>query len=136
MRWLALMLAVILSTAAAGAAGLIVLPAPSKALALAAIVASERSAFIVAAGLAALVLALFGLGAGNRAAFGLATLLALVAIAIGVLPLIQARQLAETRGVSLDLGRYLAARVDTEGPGQPDKKLTEETADRRLALDV
>jgi acetyl esterase/lipase len=130
------MLAVILSTAAAGAAGLIVLPAPSKALALAAIVASERSAFIVGAGLVALVLALFGLGAGNRAAFGLATVLALVAIAIGLLPLFQARQLARSRGVSLDYGRYLAARVDTEGPGQLDKTVTYATADRPLVLEV
>ena len=136
MRSLALWLGVVLSTAAAGAAALIFLPAPSRALALAAIVASERSAFIAAAGAAALVLALIGLGTGSRAAFPVATVLALGAIGGGVAPLLQARQLARARGVPLDLGRYLAARVDTQGPGRPDKTVTYATVDRPLALDV
>jgi acetyl esterase/lipase len=136
MRSLALLLAVILSTAAAGATALIFLPAPTKALALIAIVASERSALVVGAGLAALILALLGLGAENRVAFVVATLLSLVAIGGGVVPLFQARALARARGVSVDWGRYLAARVDTEGPGRPDKTVTYAQADRPLALDV
>jgi acetyl esterase/lipase len=124
MRTLALILAVVLSTAAAGAAGLIILPAPSMALALAAIVASERSAFIVGAALVALVLAIVGAGSGGRVAFALAILLGLAAIGIGLVPLVQARQLARARGVPLDLGRYLRARVDNDWTGQPDRKVT------------
>ena len=124
MRTLALVLAVVVSAGAAGAALLIVAPAPSKAIALAAIAASERSAFLVAAALLALVLAVVGLGPGTRGPVVLATLFALSAIAIGIVPLVQARHLARARGVSLDLGRYLHARIDTEGPGEPDRTLT------------
>jgi len=136
MRSLALWLGVVLSAAAAGAAGLIFLPAPSRSLALAAIVASERSAFIAAAGVVALVLAFVGLGTGSRAAFPVATVLALLAIAGGVTPLFQARQLARARGVPLDLGRYLTARIDSDGHGRPDKTVTYTNVDRPLALDV
>ena len=64
--------------------------------------------------------------------------LAICAIAIALIPLIQARQLASARSVPLDFRRYLHARLDTEGPGQPDRTVPYATVDggRVLSLDV
>lgn len=111
----------LLAVAAAGGAALIVLPAPSKTLALAAIVASERSLFLVVAAGLALVLIVTGLSPSNRILGGIAALLAIATVGIGTLPLAQARRLARSRGVPLSLGKYLSARIDTEGPGAPDR---------------
>ena len=134
MRAMATWLAVVLSTAAAGAAALIVLPAPTKALALAAIVASEKSVLIAAVAAVALPLALFDLRSKPGVA---ATLLALFALGASALPIVQARALARARGVSLDFARYLRAPIDGEGPGQPDKTVPYATVDgRTLSLDV
>jgi len=118
------LVAIVLATAAAGAAALIVLPAPSKGLALAAIVASERSAFVMTAGVIALLLVIVGLGPTSRSAAAVTALFALGAMAVSALPLIQAHQVAESRGVELDLAAYLRARIDTEGPGRPDRSIT------------
>jgi acetyl esterase/lipase len=111
----------LLAAGAAGGAALIVLPAPSQSLALAAIVASERSLFIVVGAILALILVVAGLAPATRMLAAVAVLLSIVAIGIGVVPLAQARRLARDRGVALDFGRYLAARIDTEGPGAPDQ---------------
>ena len=114
-------LALVIAAAAALAAALIVLPSVSHKVALAAIVASERSALIAAAAVVALPLAFFGFTRGRRAPSTLAVLLAVAAVGMSLLPLLQARSLARTRGVSLDMRRYLQAKVDTEGPGTPDR---------------
>src|SRR3954471_11339423 len=108
-------LALVVATAAALAAALIVVPALSHKMALLAIVASERSALITAAAIVALPLAFFGFTRGRRAPSALAVVLAVAAIGMCILPLAQARSLARTRGVSLDIGRYLQARIDSEG---------------------
>src|SRR5262245_38336182 len=113
------LLALVIATAAVLAAGLIVLPAVHNKMALAAIVASERSALIAAAAVLALPLAFFGFTRGRRMPSTIAVVLAVAAIGMCILPLAQARSLAKRRNVSLDLRRYLQAKVDTEGPGHP-----------------
>ena len=123
------LLGLLLAVGAAAAGALIVLPAPSKSLALAAIVASERSAFIVAAALVALGIALVLRGVESPFLASVIALLAVSAIALGMVPLLQARQLAAARGVSLDFSRYLHAKLDTEGPGQPDRTVPFATVD-------
>ena len=138
MRTILRVLAVLLAVGAAGAGALIVLPAPSKGLALAAIVASERSGFVVAAAVAALGIALVLRGIGSPFVATATALLAISAIALGLIPLVQARQVAEARGVPLDFRRYLHAKLDTEGPGTPDRTVPYATVDggRALSLDV
>jgi acetyl esterase/lipase len=131
------LLGLVLAMAAAAAGALIVLPAPTKGLALAAIVASERSAFIVAAAVVALGIALVLRGVESPFLAALTALLAVSAIALGMIPLLQARHLAAARGVSLDLRRYLHAKIDTEGPGAPDRTIPYATVDgQTLSLDV
>jgi acetyl esterase/lipase len=132
-KWVALAIA----TAAALAAALIVLPAVSMKMALAAIVASEKSALIAAAAVVALPLAFFGFTRGRRAPSALAVVLAVAAVGLCILPLTQARSLARTRGVSLDLRRYLQAPIDSQGPGHPNQTINHATVNGTpLALDV
>jgi acetyl esterase/lipase len=114
-------IALFLAAAAAGSAALIVLPAPSKTLALAAIVASEKSLFIAAAAVVAALIALGALRRGARVAPVIAILLSGAAFGIGLLPAAQARALAKVRGIALDPVQYLLASIDGEGPGNPDK---------------
>jgi acetyl esterase/lipase len=131
------LLGLLLAVGAAGAASLIVLPAPSRTLAMTAIVTSERSAFIVAAAVVALGIALVLRGVDSPFLAALTALLAISAMALGMIPLLQARQLAAARGVALDFRRYLHAKLDTEGPGQPDRTVTYATVEgRALSLDA
>jgi acetyl esterase/lipase len=131
------MLGLLLAVGAAAAAALIVLPAPTKLLAMAAIVASERSAFIVAAAVVALGMALVLRGVESPFVAALTALLAVSAIALGMIPILQARQLAAARDVPLDFKRYLHAKIDSEGPGQPDRTVPYATVDGKvLSLDV
>jgi acetyl esterase/lipase len=128
----------LLAVGASGASALMFVPAPSKTLALAAILASERSAFVIAAGVLALLLAYAG-RAPQAPLTPIATpALAIAAIALAAIPLLQARRLARARGVALDVGAYLRARVDSEGPGAPDRTVPFATVDggRVLSLDV
>lgn len=138
MRSILGLLGLLLAVGAAGAGALIVLPAPGKTLALAAIVASERSAFIVAAAVVALGIALVLRGVGSPFIASVIALLSVSAIALGLIPLVQARQVAQARGVTLDFKRYLHAEIDTEGPGHPDRTVPYATVDggRVLSLDV
>jgi acetyl esterase/lipase len=130
-------LALVIAAAAALAAALIVLPSVSHRMALVAIVASERSALIAAAAVVALPLAFFGFTRGRRAPSTVAVVLSVAAIGMCILPLAQARSLARTRGVSLEIRRYLQARVDTEGPGHPNQTINHATVNGTpLALDV
>jgi acetyl esterase/lipase len=145
--------AIVLAALAAGAAALIVAPAPSKSLALLAIAVSEKSALVVAAGALALALAVAALlaspppllassppapGWGARAwPAAVAVALAAAAVVVALIPLVQAGRLAAERQVRLKLGRYLAAPIDTEGPGRPQKVVEYAEVDgRRLVLDV
>jgi len=116
-------LALLLAATSAAAATLIVLPAPTKTLAFVAVLASERSAFLAGGGALAVLVLLMARGPSPFLAASL-VLLAVVAMSLGALPIIQARQLARARGVSLDFGRYLHARLDTEGPGAPDRTVS------------
>jgi acetyl esterase/lipase len=138
LRSILCLLGLLLAVGAAGAGALIVLPAPGKTLALAAIVASERSAFFVAAAVIALGIALVLRGVGSPFVASVIALLSVCAVALGLIPLVQARQVAQARGVPLDLKRYLHAQIDTEGPGHPDRTVPYATVDggRVLSLDV
>ena len=138
MRSILRLLGLLLALGAAGASALIVLPAPSKTLALVAIVASERSAFLVAAAVVALGIALVLRGVDSPFIASVIALLSVSAIALGLIPLVQARQVAQARGLPLDLKRYLHAQIDTEGPGHPDRTVPYATVDggRVLSLDV
>jgi len=112
-----LLLGVVLALASAAAAALIVLPAPSHDLALAAIVAGEKSFAIIGAALLASVLALVGSRPGAaRGLAAVAVLLSLAAIVLSLSPAAQALRLASERRVDLEFGRYLHARIDTRGP--------------------
>src|SRR4051794_9917796 len=131
------LLALVIATVAALAAALIVLPAVSMKMAQAAIVASEKSALIAAVAIVALPLAFFGFTRGRRAPSALAVVLAVAAVGACILPLTQARSLARTRGVSLDIRRYLQAPIDSEGPGHPSQTVHHATVNGTpLALDV
>ena len=138
MRSFLSLLGILLAVAAAGAGALIVLPAPNKTLALVAIVASERSAFLVAAAIVALGIALVLRGVESPFIASVIALLSVSAAALGLIPLVQARQVAQARGVPLDLKRYLHAQLDTEGPGHPDRTVPYATVEggRVLSLDV
>lgn len=137
MSRVALILGLLVALAAAAAAALIVLPAPTKTLALAAIVAGERSVFIIGAGVLASVLALMGSRPGGRLVATLVVLISLAAIVVGLIPPAQALRLASERRVDLSFSRYLHARVDTEGPQPAAKTVTYATVDgRALGLDV
>ena len=129
--------ALVIASVAALAAALIVLPSVSMKMAQAAIVASEKSALIAAAAVAALPLAFFGFTRGRRAPSALAVVLSVAAVGMCILPLTQARSLARTRGVSLDIRRYLRAPIDREGPGHPSQTVNHATVNGTpLALDV
>ena len=130
-------IALVIATAAAIAAALIVFPSVSMKMALAAIVASEKSALIAAAAVVALPLAFFGFTRGRRMPSMVAVLLAVAAVGMCILPLAQARSLAKARGVSLDMRRYLQAKIDSEGPGHPSQTVNHATVNGTpLALDV
>jgi acetyl esterase/lipase len=138
LRSILCLLGLLLALGAAGAGALIVLPAPGKTLALAAIVASERSAFLVAAAVVALGIALVLRGIGSPFIASVIALLSVSAMALGLIPLVQARQLAQARGVPLDLKRYLHAQTDSDATGHPDRTVPFATVDggRVLSLDV
>ena len=130
-------IALVITIAAAIAAALIVFPAVSMKMALAAIVASEKSLLIAAAAVVALPLAFFGFTRGRRMPSTIAVVLAVASVGMCILPLAQARSLAKARGVSLDMRRYLQARIDSEGPGQPSQTVNHATVNGTpLALDV
>ena len=133
-------LALVIAVAAALAAALIVVPALGMKMALLAIVASERSALIAAGAVVALPLAFFGFTRGRRMPSALAVVLVVAAIGMSVLPLAQARSLAKRRGVSLDVRRYLQAKIDSdgsEGSGHPNRTVEYATVNGTpLALDV
>jgi acetyl esterase/lipase len=130
-------IALVITIAAAIAAALIVFPSVSMKMALAAIVASERSALIAAAAVVALPLAFFGFTRGRRMPSMVAVLLAVAAVGMCILPLAQARSLAKARGVSLNMRRYLQAQIDSEGPGRPSQTINHATVNGTpLALDV
>lgn len=138
MGGLARLFCLVLAACSAAAAALIVLPAPSMPLALAAIVASEKSAVIVGAALLALALALADLRWGHRSALppALSAVLALGAIAIGLYPIVEAHRLARQHGVALDLRRALGAPIDLEGPGRPNLTVPYLTVDDGAALSL
>lgn len=114
---LVLLLGVVLAVAAAAAAALIVLPAPSNQLAMAAILAGEKSFAIIVAAVLASILAFVGSRPGaSRGLATLTVLLSLAAIVLALTPAAQALRLASERRVDLDFGRYLHSRIDTLGP--------------------
>lgn len=128
----------LLAVGAAGASLLIVLPAPNRTLALAAIVASEKSAFLVGAALLGLLLVFAGRSPLTPLTPVAAVLLAVFAIVLGTIPLVQAWRLAHQRGLRLDFAAYVKARLDSEGPGRPDKTVSFASVGdgRGLSLDV
>ncbi len=132
--------ALLLAAASAAAAALIVAPAPSMAFALGAIAASEKSAWIALAAALALLLAVGDLLWGHRAGLisTLAALLAAGALAVALIPVVQATRLGRARGVKIDWARALRAPLDTAGPGRPNLTVPYTTGPdgRTLSLDV
>ena len=132
--------ALLLAVASAAAAALIVAPAPSMAFALGAIAASEKSAWIAIAAALALLLAVGDLLWGHRAGLisTLAALLAAGALAVALIPVVQATRLGRARGVKIDWARALRAPLDTAGPGRPNLTVPYTTGPegRTLSLDV
>jgi acetyl esterase/lipase len=130
----------LLAAARAAAAALIVAPAPSMAFALGAIAASEKSAWIALAAALALPLAVGDLLWGHRAGLisTLAALLAAGALAVALIPVVQATRLGRARGVKIDWARALRAPLDTAGPGRPNLTVPYTTGPegRTLSLDV
>src|SRR3569832_606711 len=133
-----LLLGVVLAIAAAAGAALIVLPAPSNQLAMAAILAGEKSFVIIVAAVLASVLAFVGSRPGaSRGLAAVAVLLALAAIVLALSPATQALRLASERRVDLDFDHYQHTRINTQSPIKPPKTVTYATADGvSLGLDV
>ena len=86
----------------------------------------------------ALGLWLVGKEPGSRTAPGIAALLAVTTIGITLFPLLSADRVADAHSLSLDLGRYLRSRIDSEGPGHPDRTVRYATmaGNRIMAVDV
>jgi acetyl esterase/lipase len=137
MSRVALLLGVLLALVAAGAAALIVISAPSFNLALYAIGASEKSAYIIAAAVVAAVLALIGMRPGTRVISFAAILVAIATMIVALTPGAQALRLAGEKRVNLDFGRYLGSDVEKEAKGNPKKTVTYATVEgRALEADV
>lgn len=136
MRGLALGLALLLTVVAAAIALLIVVPSPNQQAALLAIAADEKGFVIVAVAVAGAALAWAGRDAAGPLWVGLAWMLAAVAVTLALLPPVQARRLANRRGVDLAWGRYLGAPFDI-APARPHQTVVYARPDGQpLALDV
>ena len=133
-------LALALALAAAGGGALVVLvQPPTHLLELLTLVASERSLFLTAGGLVALVLGLGALrgGAGLPVVSAATGVLALGAVVLGLIPFLASLRVGRERRIPLDFGRYLGARIDTEGPIGGTRTVGYTTVDgRTLGLDV
>ena len=137
LSWLASLAGLVLGLTAAGAAALIVSPAPSMGLAFVAVAAGEKSYVVIGVAVLASVLALLGSRPGLRGLSTLTVLLSLAAIGVGLVAPAQALRLASERRVDLDLGRHLTSRIDTARPMTADKTVTYATVDgQALGLDV
>jgi acetyl esterase/lipase len=139
-------LALLLAVAAAGGGALIFWRPPTHGLELLALVASERSLFLAAGALLALALVLGAVLVGARAPGPPATVAGAVVLAtvvlsvgglvMGVLPYLAARRVAREKQLALGIGRYLRARIDTEGPIRAGRTVTYATTSDGRALDM
>jgi acetyl esterase/lipase len=116
MRTAALILSLVLTGCAAGAALLVVAPSPTRNLAFLAVVLGEKTFITVAAALVGAALAAPFLVPGRRLAPGISLVLATFGAGIGLLPPVQAALLARERGVRLQLLRYFTAPIDIGKP--------------------
>ena len=133
-------LALALAAAAAGGGALVVLvQPPTHLLELLTLVASERSLFLTGGGLVALALGLGARrwGAGLPIVMAATGVLALGAVVLGLIPFLASLRVGRERRIPLDLGRYLGARIDTEGPIRGRRTVDYTTVNgRTLGLDV
>jgi acetyl esterase/lipase len=137
MSRVALLVGVLLALAAAGAAALIVISAPSFNMALYAVGASEKSAYIIAVAVVAAVLALIGMRPGTRVISFAAILIAIATMIVALTPGAQALRLAGEKRVNLDFGRYLGSDIEKEAKGNPKKTVPYATVDgHALEADV
>jgi acetyl esterase/lipase len=136
MRSALVVVSLVLTTAAAILALVVVVPAPTRSIAFLAIVVGEKTFVVVGAALVGGVAAYLNAGPGHRVGTGVALVLATFAAGIGVLLPAQALVLAHERGVRLDLGRYLTAPIDV-GKARPARTVVFTSAGgKALALDV
>src|SRR5690349_16818067 len=136
MRSALVILSLVLTGAAALAALVVVVPAPTRSLAFLAVVVGEKTFLIIAAALVGGVVAYLNTTPGHRVGPGVALVLATFAAGIGVLLPAQGLLLAHERGVRLDLRRYLASPVDI-GKARPARTETFATVDgKALGVDV
>ena len=137
MSRVASILGLLIALAAAAGAALIVSPAPTRMLALLAILAGERSLLIIAAALLASILAFLGSRPGTRLTSFFAIVLSLGAIVLALVPPAQALRVASEQRVDLSFGRYLRAAIDSQGPIKAERTATYATVGgRALGLDV
>jgi acetyl esterase/lipase len=135
-------LALLLAGVAAGGGALVTTRPPTHGLELLALVASERSLFLSAGALLALAFVLGALrvrAPGPPPAVVLASVvLAVAGLVLGVLPYAAARRVAAEKQLTLSIGRYLRARIDTEGPIRAERTITYATTSdgRPLGMDV
>jgi acetyl esterase/lipase len=119
---------------------LIILPAPSYYLWLAAVVVSEWSVWLLLAGLICFVCAGSALLIDRRSAQARACItLSLVMIACASVPVVEAYSIAAHRGLSLSWSRYLFGAADAGAPAMIDEQRDVEFASpdgHPLRLDV
>ena len=115
---------------------LLVVPAPTKSLALLAVALGEKSFLLVALSAGALLAAWRSTPPGDGLTRWLAVAVTIPTVALAAWPVISALRLARARNVDLDLGRYLAAPIDT-GAASPDGTVSYATVEggARLELD-
>jgi acetyl esterase/lipase len=136
MRSALVVLSLFLTGAAAVAALVVVLPAPTKSVAFAAIVVGEKTFLVVVAALLGGLLAYLNTGPGHRVGPGVALVLATFAAGIGLLLPAQAVLLAHEREVRLDLMRYLTAPIDIGKPHPARTVPFGSVEGKPLAMDV
>jgi acetyl esterase/lipase len=119
LRSLVLGLPLLGSAVAAFSTLFIVVPAPARSLWLLAVAASEWSLWFGALGLLGAVLSLLALAyEGHPAAF-LGVGLGLLAVALALVPPLQARHVAEQYSIQLSLRRYLFGQSPPQGSSGP-----------------
>jgi acetyl esterase/lipase len=126
----------VLALAAAALAGLTVAPAPSYDLARVAVAVAEKSFVPALGGLVAALLASKALDSQLRWIAGAIALLGLIALAISLVPPLQALLIARDHGFHLDPVRYLTAPIELEVGRAPFTINHATVAGQKLNLDV
>jgi acetyl esterase/lipase len=135
MRGPLLVVSLALTTAAALAALVMVVPSPTQRIAFLAVLLDEKAFAVIAVALLGALLAWAG-AAGRWLAAGASLVLAAFALGVALIPPVQGVRLARQRRVAIDWKRYVTGPIDMKAP-HPDQTVVYATVDGRpLALDV